>query len=213
MNNQRTIYPTFPAASWWPLRARFQKNVPAVVDVRTLCSVLDVEEKTARNLLPALRTLGLIDSEGVPTDLANRWRVDAEYGAACETMRRRLYPDSLFEEIPNPSSAFDRAIDWFMRESGVGLPAARRMAHLYQLLSEADPSRQHEHTSARRLDRTVSLRKPVSRGRSAQPSGHDEFEQSSKPGLVELHLHFDSNLSHDQIDQIFRSVSRHVGRG
>ncbi|UJH70915.1 DUF5343 domain-containing protein [Ornithinimicrobium sp. INDO-MA30-4] len=54
-------------------------------------------EKAAKNLIPQLRTVGLIDAEGVPQDLAKRYRMDAEYVDAVKEIVDSVYPAELRE--------------------------------------------------------------------------------------------------------------------
>lgn len=135
----RTAYPTFPASCWWPLRERFKRALPPAITAEYLQAVLEVEAKTARNLVPMLRQMGMTDERGALRERANIWRVDSEYARVCREMRDELYPAALRLAVPDPTGDFDAAVRWFMKTTGVGTAAAKRMARFYSLLSRADP--------------------------------------------------------------------------
>jgi hypothetical protein len=169
----RAAYPTFPASCWWPLRERFKRALPPAVDAAYLQAVLEVEPKTARNLVPMLRQMGLLDDAGVLTERANAWRVDAEYRDVCNAIRDELYPSALRHAVPDPTSEFDAAVRWFMKATGVGTAAAKRMARFYALVAKGDPR-----DGSQRAERTATradspLRKPAARnGLAAGPAGN-----------------------------------------
>src|SRR5579875_2075371 len=99
-------YPRLPAKVWWALRDEFKRSTPRNVDIAYLAAKLVYKEKSASNLLPVLRTLGLIDETGRPTPLVNQWRDDEGYKDACSQMLARVYPDVL-DAFPPPGP--DRA--------------------------------------------------------------------------------------------------------
>ena len=173
-SRERPAYPTFPASCWWPLRERLKRSLPASITAEYLQAVLEVEPKTARNLVPMLRQMGLVDEAGAPRERANAWRVDAEYRQVCHAIRDELYPAALRHAVPDPAADFDAAVRWFMKASGVGTAAAKRMARFYTLLSKADPSEFRE-----RIDRRsdAPLRRPTPRVRSGNSRLGD-----SRPG-------------------------------
>lgn len=206
---RQPVYPMFPASSWWPLRQQFRRKLPALVDAGYLVTVLGVEEKTARNLLPTLKHFGLVDADGRPTERAHLWRVDSTYPEFCRMLREELYPPELFASIPDPAGDPSRAVDWFMRTSGVGEAAARRMARLYELLVEADPSREDEH-AVRRRSKSIALRRPSpDEPRRTFPDPEPAPDAS---GRVELHFHFDRDLTTQQIETIFASMGQYLSR-
>jgi hypothetical protein len=171
----RAAYPTFPASCWWPLRERFKRALPPAVTADYLQAVLEVEPKTARNLVPMLRQMGLIDDGGVVRERGNAWRVDAEYRDVCGAIRDELYPAALRNAIPDPGAEFDAAVRWFMKSAGVGTAAAKRMARFYALLSKADPNDQI-------VQRDAAMRQPIARnGSGAQALRTDEGRRIATP--------------------------------
>jgi hypothetical protein len=61
-----------------------------LIDADYLASALGISVRTARNLLPNLRRLGLVD-DGHATDLTASWRDDEQYHDACLPMIERAY--------------------------------------------------------------------------------------------------------------------------
>jgi hypothetical protein len=206
---RQPVYPMFPASSWWPLRRQFRRKLPTLVDAGYLVTVLGIEEKTARNLVPTLRHFGLVDADGRPTERAHLWRVDSTYPEFCRMLREEIYPPELFATVPDPKAEPERAVDWFMRTSGVGEAAARRMARLYELLAEADPTREGDYAERRR-SRSIALRRPA----LDEPRRPFPDETASAPdataGHVELHFHFDGDLTAQQIEKIFQSMGQYL---
>src|SRR5687768_5876335 len=123
----RAAYPTFPSSCWWPLRERFKRALPPAVTAEYLQAVLEVESKTARNLIPMLRQMGLTDERGMLRARANAWRVDSEYATVCREIRDEIYPSALRHAVPDPTIDFESAVRWFMKSTGVGTAAAKRM--------------------------------------------------------------------------------------
>ena len=52
-------------------------------------------EKAANNLLPQLRSFGLIDGHATPTDLAKRYRMDDDYEAATRKLVEAACPEEM----------------------------------------------------------------------------------------------------------------------
>jgi hypothetical protein len=65
-------------------------------------------EKAANNLLPHLRSLGLIDADATPTDLAKRYRMDGDYEAETKEIVEAVYPEDVRELFP----ALQRTRGW-----------------------------------------------------------------------------------------------------
>ena len=132
-------YPTIPVATWWDLRRRFQRAIPDAVDIEFLQTVLGVRKALAKNLRRQLIALGLVDEASRPTELAARWRIDADYPVACQDIVTHSYPRELREFCAPPAPERARVEGWFERNANVGKAAAARMATFYLLVAAADP--------------------------------------------------------------------------
>ncbi len=223
MQSTRRTYPVIGQKAWWKLRKQFRQSVPAQVTARYLATVLGIQEKSAEaNVLLGLRGVGLVDREGTPTPRANDWRDDERYAQACKQMREEIYPQELRDAVPDPSSAGDTAQGWFMRTTGCGQSAARKMASLYSLLTDADPSagRKKAGRTSKKASRSRSKEKqsapavPQTKQRS-EPKGSPS-PAPPDPEMPEIRLNLeiriDASVTPEQIDQIFASMARHIYR-
>ena len=221
MATKRHTYPTITARGWWKLRERFRQTVPGKVDARYLATVLEIEERSAEaNVLIGLRAVGLIDKDGIPTAQANEWRDDEQYPKVCKEIREAVYPRALRDAVPAPDPR--AAQRWFMRDTGRGVAAGRKMASLYTLLTEADP------TSGQKPARSKTRRKtpPSSKEQPATPTPPRESPERQVPddrtprlpdlGMPEVRLNLeiriDASVTPEQIDQIFASMEKHLYR-
>ncbi len=213
-------YPMLPINHWWQLRKKFKQSIPGVVTEGFLATVLDMQPNSARaNVLPFLKQLGIIDEEGKTGERANRWRDDEHYPEVCKAMLNEIYPKELLDAVPNPVTDRARAERWFARETGTGAAAARRMAALYVVLAEADPSKQpSEHEKKERPTRKPkegsddpARQRAVAAPAASAVSKHQPQEGQPAPGLyINLQIHISADATSDQIDQIFASMAKHI---
>lgn len=161
MADQKADYPKMPERQWWALRDRFKQSIPGTVTATYLATVLGMEEISAgKNVLPALKRIGLVDQEGKPQERARRWRDDDEYPKVCEEIRKEVYPAELLEAVPDPNSNRAAAERWF-RRTGAGASLVGKRVAFYQLLSAADPSKGQEKTRASSTGNTSGKRPRV----------------------------------------------------
>lgn len=99
-DKNKVSYPMIPENNWWSMRNQFSKTLPSTVSVNYLKTLLALAtDQAARNILSPLKSLGILDDDGHPTDLANLWRTDSTYGKACETMLNAIYPPELLGNL------------------------------------------------------------------------------------------------------------------
>ncbi len=217
-DTDKKTYPRLPAKNWWTLRERFKQTMPSRVDADYLQSILGLTSTaSAGNLMGPLRSMGLIDDKGAPTDRALDWRHDETYKAVCEAILTEVYPDSLRSAFPNPSDSSTGVASWFARNTGSGQGAATGMAALFILLSAGDPS------STANGSKPSSPREPrVSTSRKATPKVEPAVTTTKTtppattrdrdvPSLnINVQVHISPDASADQIDQIFKSMAEHL---
>lgn len=222
--DKKVNYPRLPEKQWWALRERFKQSMPGKVTPSYLATVLDMKENSAKaNILPALQAIGLVDAQGKSTDLAKRWRDDAEYAAALKEMRERVYPDELLDAIPDPKTARSAAERWFANRTGHGQAAAFKMAHFYELLSDGDPLRRQAKSSKKETPRSPPRRRsspPPVTPSSTPVAPPDVEEKASKPPHtspgrmpsvhIDMQIHISPEATPEQIDQIFASMAKHL---
>lgn len=207
-------YPVFSGANWWKLRSKFKSAYPkGAITEEYLASVLGMQIASVKNngILANLRALGLLDAENKCTDLANRWRVDDTYVAACEEMCDRVYPSELID-IGTDRGA---VTSWFMNKSGAGESLANKLTSLYLLISvpeikeptvkpkTAPKAQADKHPKAVEVSKRISTPEP-------QNKGANEITIPTPSMNINLQIHISSEASPEQIDQIFASMAKHL---
>ncbi len=92
---------------------------------------------SAISLLRSLALLGLVDAEGIPTELAKKWRIDESYAEACDSMLRTAFPIDIVEAVPSDASG-DVLVNLFMAR-GLGEGSAKNLARTYQMIAAKVP--------------------------------------------------------------------------
>ena len=125
MAGEKISYPMLPAKNWWALRKKFQGSLPTAVTPGYIAPVLGMNEKSAsNNVLPYLRTMGLIDDKGKPTERANAWRIDEKYPEVCNEIKSEIYDQELLDAFPGQIENRVSVEQWFLSKTGVGKVAA-----------------------------------------------------------------------------------------
>lgn len=224
MASEKQSYPSIPAKAWWTLRQTFRQSPPAQVTASYLATVLGLQENSARaNVLPGLKGVGLVSADGAPTSKANLWRDDEGYEEVCKGILEEVYPQELRDAIPSGSDdgAKEKLENWFLRNTGRGKSAATKMAALYTLLTEADPSGEKK-AAARKSPRKRPAKtrdKPPSRVPPKKPGTADPRNSGLRappPGLempemrLNVEIRIDASVTPEQIDLIFASMAKHL---
>lgn len=223
-------FPKISRKIWWLLRDRFKKSVPSAITPTIVSALSPMADASARaNVISPLRQLGLVDENGKPTELAQRWRHDDEYSKVCHEIRKNLYPQELIEAYPDADEGQRAAIkSWFMKTGQVGDNAARQYTDTYVLLSEADPSKANEKAPS---DSSAKAKPRVAKPKAAKaaPAELQSEVQTASPQLaqavepaphgsrkmpaihIDVQVHISPDTPADQIDRIFESMAKHLG--
>jgi hypothetical protein len=218
MAETKKSFPMLPIAHWWSLRIKFKQSLPGVVTGSYIATVLNMAENSANaNVLPYLKTLGIVDDEGgKTTERAKLWRDDHQYPKVCGDILKDVYPKELLEAVPNPTEDRAAAERWFAHQSAAGAPAVRRMAALYTVLVEADVSKQPDKEKpAKATKSTPSKAKQAKQQLAAKPPVHPLVDPAkdflAAPGVhINLEIHISADATADQIDQIFTAMAKHI---
>lgn len=169
MPNDSESAPVLTGQVWWSLRDRFVQKLPASMNAGYLISALNMQEVTARTVLANLKKLALLDENGVPTDLANRWRDDSEYPAVCEEILAAAYPTELREAAPGPKPDSAVASRWFQQRHRMGKGAADNAARTYVLIASGDLGMRgkKQQSSAKSSNASVKKAQRHTEGRSS----------------------------------------------
>lgn len=229
---EKVIYPHINEAAWWKLRKKFKERLPGVVDAPYLRGVLGYNEKSARNLIPQLKSVGLIDDDGKPTDLANRWRNDNQYAAVCEEIVDAVYPPGLRDAFHDADSSRDDVADWLAHATKSGEGTAQGFARFYLLLLKADASAAEVKaapaktpTRSPQKEAGAHRRRPQNAARTEHTARtEDDQEEHASNGVQppraarsinpSVHLDFNIHIAPDSepelIESIFASMAKHL---
>ena len=221
----KKTYPNIPANSWWALRKQFNRTIPQHITPSYLVSVLGGTERSVKtNVLRGLRTMGLVEEDGTPTERATLWRDDTHYSDVCRQILDEVYPSELLNVALDPVIDKEKAKRWFMNTTGCGEPTAVKKVAMFALLAEADPFAGDE-DKAGKSKQTKILREPkVQSTPSGEPpqavSANHQQDSSRVPvyGIgspemrLSLEIRIDASITADQIDQIFASMAKHLYR-
>jgi hypothetical protein len=211
MAESKKSYPMLPIAHWWNLRKKFRQSLPGVVTGSYLATVLNMEEKSANaNVLPFLKTLGIIDEEGKTTERAKLWRDDQHYPEVCRAILKDVYPAELLDAVTNPTDR-EAAARWFARQSGAGEAAVARMAALYSVLVEADATKQPGQETRSPAKKAPKTQPKTTTRANELPGNPQGLNPPAAPGVhINLEIHISADASADQIDLIFAAMAKHI---
>lgn len=225
-------YPRFPESNWWTLRDQFSKSLPPTVTVGYLKSLLRLgTEKAAKNLLPMLRQLGLIDENLKPTPLANDWRSNTKYADTCQQIIENIYDEELRNLYSGNEVDRGAVEEWFKYNAELGEAAARQSAAMYILLNDATPKSSEDFKKKPTATKPADVKKnddkkspPVPKaaqsndGVKTQPTPEHtpipviQSPQDNKLSLhIDLQIHISPDATLEQIDKIFESIGKHLG--
>lgn len=227
MANGDVSFPKIADSSWWKLRDLFKKKVPAIVTPTYLATALSMSEVSARsNLIGPFKKVGIIDTDGKPTDRAYDWRDDNKYKSVCASLIDVYYPQEIKDLFHSPDADINQVTSWFMSHARCGEPAAKMFARFYILLLKADlnesvaATTKKEPKTENKKTAKASTKKSVEKNNLSIPEEQTVVSNSIQPNQTvlsnapELHinvqLHISPESSADQIDKIFESMAKHL---
>jgi hypothetical protein len=223
-DDAKATYPTIPIKHWWALRDKFKRSLPPAVTTDYLSAALGINEKSAPDIFPSLRQMGLVTAEGKTTDRAERWRHDDTYPAVCKEIVTEVYPEELRHAVPVPADNREAAKRWFARKTKTGEIASGKMTAVYQLLVEANPENAPEpgkpSTATQQPPRQASKkaapssgRAPVTQAAVPAPDPQPKPHTQGGPSLhIDIQVHIPPDATAEQIDLIFASMAKHLYR-
>ena len=205
-------YPIIPTKTWWALRNRFKQRMSPKITANDLQSLLGVSEKAAKSILPHLKNIQLIDADGCINERTSLWRDDQQYAALCGRIKQEVYPKKLIRSIPGPAVDTKAAAEWFVKETGVSISTAKKMARFYQLLSKADCREGYRFMktvhSENQQNAIISGQNTLSDKKAPDLPEQPDLERA-KPVQFNIHIHIPPDASPAQIDQIFSSAAKY----
>jgi len=231
VSDARVSFPYMTAAQWFGIRTKLRQSVPKAIDVDWIMAALGTSEKGAKNILPQLRAVGLIDPDGSPSDLALDLRDDDAYATASARVLEALYPESLRSAYNDPDVESSRVSSWFMRNAKTGQVTANMQAKLYLTLlkGQLPPAEDMKPaaTSRRRTDGTTPATVRPARTKAPDPGSSPSQAQppataepsappqlgrdASRPTIhIDLQIHVSADAGREQIEAMFESMAKHL---
>jgi hypothetical protein len=234
-DNKKRGYPKIAKGSWFGLRDKFKQRIPSDVSPSYIATALNMTTESAKaNVIAPLRTLGLVDDNNKPTDLALHWRDDDTYAEVCATIIKSTYPSELHDLFHTPNADPKRVAAWFARQGGVGEVAATMYARTYLMLLEADLEKAKETIPTKAKSASKSspahakvvppkpARSPALAAANGTAGDAPQQQQQQQPQAgergnafspklhIDVQIHISPDSSPEQIDKIFESMARHL---
>lgn len=221
---KKNSFPLMPATHWWALRGKFKQTIPPTVSGNYLASMLNMEEKSARNnIIPYLKQVGIIDQDSKPTERAKKWRDDEQYPGVCKEILAGVYPQELLA-IPDQLQNKPTISRWFANHTGAGENAVRKMVSFYMILQEANPSKGQENGAAnpKAKAQTAKTTKASKVDKPDLPISVPEVQirptvtasppvNESVPAIyLNLQIHISADAPTEQIEKIFESMAKYI---
>jgi hypothetical protein len=165
------------------------------------------------NIIPSLVMMGIIDSEGKPTERATSWRDDQQYVEVCREIRSECYPQELLDAAPGPT--VDRALveRWFANRTGAGTVAVRRFSLVYEFLTTATVPGKQVRPATRAKPRRPAKQEAAQGipGESVPAAEAGQVLQDLVPSVhIDIQIHISPDAKAEQIDHIFASIAKHL---
>jgi len=229
-SDTKVSYPYLAAGQWFGIRAKLRQSLPSTVDLDWIMAALGSSEKAARNILPQLKSLGVINAEGKPsTELVHDLRDDETYSSACRQILENVYPPQLTSAWDDPDGDPEKVAAWFMRNAGTGAATAKTQARLYLLLLKGNLPSLAETAKKSAAKRSAVAPPKKAAPKSTRPVTEDvnpadaqgeHREQPPKPPSprgghgpnlhIDMQIHISADASDSQIDTIFKSMAKHL---
>lgn len=196
-------YPQMSEKSYWAVRAKFQKSIPEKVTASTLTGATGLQTSSVKNtILPALESMGLINSNGAPTSKLRAWCNDSKYEETCKDIRSDVYPSSLRGLDYDTKTAQRSVLSWFKKNADVAETTAKKMMAVYLLLSNAT------------LDDTDTSSKSSDTSSSSTKSTGNSLTVSKKNGkaVISIKLTVDEDITNKDLAAKFNDLYEKASR-
>lgn len=214
-------YPQLPRNVWRGVWQILRKTPKRKLDEKALAAELAVQPTAAKAYSRELFKLGLLNDEGTPTELANRWRQDGKSAEIIEEMLEFAYPQELRELAPRENPDRDKIVRWFMNE-GLGEGSAKNKTATYIMvcsgvsddLEVSSPSTKRRPSAPPlgkvRAPATTKATRDSDKKGNEESDGADGNTKQRKPDLnVNVQIHISADASTEQIDAIFSAMKRY----
>jgi hypothetical protein len=179
---------------------------------------MKIESIKNNGIIANLKLMGLLDDDLKCTELVNKWRMDDTYPEACKEIMNKVYPLDLLDLGHDGNTDKMLINKWFMAR-GIGASFAGKLTAMYMMLAKADPTQGQVKNS----DSKPKIQKPATQNKtyvvSPKPEKKDESIPLSNKGQdsmqlpsinMNIQIHITADVTAQQIDQIFASMSKHL---
>jgi len=209
-------FPQIPGRVWWGVRDLINSRPKMRFDDGNLAATLNVQPAAARQYLGELKRIGLLDENGVATELGERWRHDEHYEEAAGDILAAAYPEGLVSIAP-PGAADRTAVERWFVHSGLGSGTAKNKAGTYLMIANDRPGETRGRATAVKPERAstpersagVTDRKPTKPG-SGRPLQQGENGSSNIPLNLNVQIHISADAGSDQIEAIFAAMRKYL---
>lgn len=210
-------FPQIPGRVWWGVRDLINNRPKMKFDDGNLAATLNVQPVAARQYLAELKRVGLLDDQGAPTELGEKWRHDEGYEEAIAGILASAYPEGLVSIAP-PGSADRTAVERWFSHSGLGAGTAKNKAGTYLMIANDRPGEVKVRASTPRAEKAPPAMKPpksvaakLSDTREAKPPSQERGASSTSfPLNLNLQIHISADASTDQIESIFAAMKKYL---
>lgn len=220
----KVTYPYLSSNQWYAVRNKMRQSPPRSIDIDWLIGKLDTTQKTARNLLPQLRALGVVDSDNRVTELGDDLRHDETYAETCQKILEAIYPDSLRNAHSDADEDPAKVASWFSRNARTGEVMSKNQAKTYLLLlsgklpSADDPTpgprqrrRSGQSAPAAPAKPEVKVQTNTAEASPPSPPAPPTSGGNGGPNLhIDLQIHISADAGDAQIEAIFKSMAKHL---
>lgn len=210
-------FPQIPGRVWWGVRDLISNRPKMKFDDSNLAATLNVQPVAARQYLAELKRIGLLDEQGIPTELGERWRHDEGYEDVVSAILASAYPDGLVSIAP-PGGADRTAVERWFQHSGLGAGTAKNKAGTYLMIANDRPGEVKVRASTPRPEKPaqasqVAKSPPAKRADTAAAKGvspQRDTRSSSFPLNLNVQIHISADASTDQIEMIFAAMKKYL---
>lgn len=163
--------------------------------------------KNDRSIIPILKYVGLLSSDGVPTGVWTGFR-GAQGGRALGKAIASAYSE-LFKTYPDaPNRSTDELQAFFRGHSSYGAQAVGKAVGTFKALCQhAEFSDLSGHVGS---EKTESSKTSTNKAQVVEPPVVTQSTKS-KPSLhIDIQIHISPEASPDQIEKIFESMAKHL---
>ncbi len=188
-------------------------GVPDKATTRWLASI-GYKSNNDRNNLKVLNFIGFIDNSSTPTEKWLQYR-GANYKSVLGNAVKEGYSE-LFKTYPNANELEDEVLDsYFSTKTTAGKQVVSRLTRTFKALVELSDFDDNSNISEQAF--TSDSNEPIASMSELQPkvsipaTALPTKSQGNAPTLhIDVQIHISSDVSADQIDQIFASMAKHL---